>query len=314
MTVSSNTEFSLDSHAADIPVLQRIGVAGAGVIGTGVACAVATAGLSTVLFDVSANQLARASTSIRDLLRSLKLLRLGPSTVDPDEVLGRIQFANDISALAPTDFIVENVSEDLSLKLDLYRQLDALMSPSVVLAANTSVMSITRLASVTNHPGRVIGMHFMNPVPLRPMVEVVRGVHTSDATATRAAQFLQRLGKRHVVVHDAPGFVLNRVLMLMINESIFLLHEGTSTARDIDALFKGCCGHATGPLETADLIGLDTILASIQGLYESFADSKFRPCPLLARMVHAGLLGRKSGQGFYSYHTTLLDGTTPTEG
>ena len=168
-------------------------------------------------------------------------------------------------------------------------------------AANTSAIPITRIASLTRRPARVIGMHFMNPVPLKPVVEVIRGYYTADETVALAQGLLAGMGKEGVVVNDSPGFVSNRVLMLTINEAIFLLHEGVAAAEDVDKIFKGCFGHKMGPLETADLIGLDTILLSIEVLYESFNDSKYRPCPLLKKMVDAGLYGQKSGQGFYTY-------------
>lgn len=174
-----------------------------------------------------------------------------------------------------------------------------------MLAANTSAISITRIGSATKRPDRVIGMHFMNPVPLKPVVEVIPGHHTSDDTMARAKAVLALLGKEGIVVGDMPGFVSNRVLMLTINEAVFLVQDQVSNPTDIDRLFKTCFGHAMGPLATADLIGLDTILQSLEVLCESFDDSKFRPCPLLKKMVHAGLLGRKSGQGFHDYGTGL---------
>jgi 3-hydroxybutyryl-CoA dehydrogenase len=196
---------------------------------------------------------------------------------------------------------VENVVEKWPVKKDVYAQLDAICRPDVVFAANTSAISITRIGSATKRPSQVVGMHFMNPVPMKPMVEVIRGFHTSDASIAAAKQFLAGMGKDCIVVEDSPGFVSNRVLMLTVNEAVFLVHDKVASAADVDRIFKTCFGHKMGPLETADLIGLDTILYSIEVLYESFNDDKYRPCPLLKKMVDAGLHGRKSGRGFYNY-------------
>ena len=197
--------------------------------------------------------------------------------------------------------MVENSTEKWVIKKEIYPQLDAICPEQTVFAANTSCISITRIGSVTNRPDRIVGMHFMNPVPMKPTVEVIRGYHTSEETLATAKQFLAGMNKDGIVVNDSPGFVSNRVLMLTVNEAAFLLHEGVSNAKDVDDIFKKCFGHKMGPLETADLIGLDTILYSIEVLHESFADSKYRPCPLLQKMVDAGLYGRKSGSGFYTY-------------
>jgi 3-hydroxybutyryl-CoA dehydrogenase len=198
-------------------------------------------------------------------------------------------------------FVIENVTEKWEIKQKVYVQLDAICPKPCIFAANTSAIPITRLASVTRRAPKVIGMHFMNPVPLKPMVEVIRGVHTSDETVETAKNFLAQMGKECIIVNDSPGFVSNRVLMLAINEAIYLLQEQVASAEDVDRIFKTCFGHKMGPLETADLIGLDTVLYSIKVLYESFNDSKYRPCPLLKKMVDAGLYGQKSGQGFYTY-------------
>ena len=293
----------MEERIAPAGAIGTVGIVGAGVMGTGVAHAAAAAGLRAILVDVSADVLERARGTIRNDVRWATLLGKGRPAIGADDILSRVAFTDQLSALAGADFVVENVTEDLAIKHEVHASLDRICGPDVVIAANTSVLSITRLAAVTTRPERVVGIHFMNPVSTRPMVEVIRGFHTSAEALRRTDELLTRMSKRYVVVKDAPGFVLNRVLMLTVNEAIFLLHEGTASARDVDDLFKGCCGHAAGPLETADLIGLDTILASVQGLYESYADSKYRPCPLLATMVHAGLLGRKSGRGFYTYDT-----------
>jgi 3-hydroxybutyryl-CoA dehydrogenase len=203
--------------------------------------------------------------------------------------------------LDSADFVVENVTEKWDIKKEVYAQLDAICPERTVFAANTSAIPITRIASATKRAKNVIGMHFMNPVPMKSMVEVIRGYHTSDATIEIAKSFLAQMGKECIIVNDSPGFVSNRVLMLTINEAIFLLQERVASASDVDKIFKTCFGHKMGPLETADLIGLDTILLSIEVLYESFQDSKYRPCPLLKQMVEAGLYGQKSKQGFYVY-------------
>nr|MDP9121404.1 3-hydroxyacyl-CoA dehydrogenase family protein [Acidobacteriota bacterium] len=189
--------------------------------------------------------------------------------------------------------------------VQIYKSMLPHLRPNCLLASNTSSISITRLAASTDRPGQVLGMHFMNPVPMKPMVEVIRGHHTTDETLRTARQLLTQMGKDCIVVNDSPGFVSNRVLMLTVNEAVFLVADGVATAEQIDQLFKTCFGHKMGPLETADLIGLDTILYSIEVLYESFNDSKYRPCPLLKKMVDAGLHGRKNGKGFYDYGTSL---------
>ncbi|MCL7456332.1 3-hydroxyacyl-CoA dehydrogenase NAD-binding domain-containing protein [Micromonospora sp. MSM11] len=279
--------------------IETVGVVGAGVMGTGVSQALAEAGLSVVLVDLNTEILDRARREIGDGVRLRRLL--AGTGGNRTAVLERISWHTDLDALAEVDFVIENVTEDWAVKQPVYERLDEVCRPDTVLAANTSVIAITALGGLTRRPQAVLGMHFMNPVPLRPMVEVIRGHHTSDETVARGRFLLERLGKEAVVVADSPGFVSNRVLMLTINEAAFLLQERVADAAEIDRLFRGCFGHRMGPLETADLIGLDTIVQSIEGLHEAFADSKYRPCPLLRRMVQAGLHGRKSGAGFYSY-------------
>jgi len=201
--------------------------------------------------------------------------------------------------------VIENVTEKWEVKKKVHEQIDAVRRPDCVVAANTSAIPITKIASVTRDASRVVGMHFMNPVPLSSTVEVIRGYHTSDDTLARAKTLLASMNKEGIVVRDMPGFVSNRVLMLMINEAIWLVQDRVAPPEDVDKLFKSCFGHKMGPLETADLIGLDTILYSIEILYDSFNDSKYRPSPLLKEMVAAGLYGRKSGRGFYAYDDDL---------
>lgn len=281
--------------------LQTIGVIGAGVIGNSVAQDLAQTGHRVILLDISDDILARAEQTIRQNVRLFGLFRKGEKVETPDAVVGRITFSTDYSLLAGVPFVIENVTEKWEIKRKVYEQIDALCAGSAIFAANTSCLSITRIASATRRPAQVLGMHFMNPVPLKPVVEVVRGYHTSDGTIATAKELLAGMGKQGIVVNDVPGFVSNRVMMLAINEAIFLLQDQVASASDIDDIFKSCFGHKMGPLETADLIGLDTILLSVEALYESFNDDKFRPCPLLKKMVDAGLLGRKSGQGFFTY-------------
>ena len=282
--------------------IRRVGVIGAGVMGRGVAQAIAQAGYSVVLTDVSETHLDAARAGIREAVRFHKLLA-GNQTTNrpPEEVIASILFTTDRAPLGEVDYVVENVTERWGDKEPVYRMLDAVCPPSCILAANTSAIPITQIAAATRRPSRVVGMHFMNPVPIRPAVEVIRGYHTSEETLQVSIDLLASMGKKSIVVNDAPGFVSNRVLMLAINEALFLLQEQVATAEDIDRIFKECVGHRMGPLETADLIGLDTILLSLEVLFGQFNDPKFRPCPLLRRFVAAGLHGRKSGRGIFSY-------------
>lgn len=282
---------------------QVIGVVGAGVMGRGLAQDLAQTGHRVILLDVSDEVLGRAGEEIRRNVRFRGLLDKDKSrpAEKSEVVLGRITPTTDFGLLGRADFVIENVTERWDVKAEVYRRMDAACPPPCVFAANTSAIPITRLASLTARPARVIGMHFMNPVPQKKTVEVIRGYHTSDETLETARALLARMGKDCIVVNDSPGFVSNRVLMLTVNEAVFLLHERVAAAEEIDGIFKSCFGHKMGPLETADLIGLDTILLSLEVLYESFNDSKYRPCPLLRQMVDAGLWGRKSGQGFYHY-------------
>ncbi len=286
--------------------IKTVGVVGAGVMGVGVAQNLAQTGHRALLVDVSDEILERARGSIRQGLRFGQLFGKESGAAPREkasEVLARISFSTDLDTLAEADFVVENVIEKWPEKEPIYRRLDTICRPEVRFAANTSVISITKIGGATKRPDKVLGMHFMNPVPQKDTVEVIRGHHTSEETLGIARQFLAQMGKEGIVVNDVPGFVSNRVLMLTVNEAIFLVQDGVAPAEDIDRLFRSCFGHKMGPLETADLIGLDTILYSIEGLYEQFADSKFRPCPLLRKMVDAGLYGRKNGKGFYDYGT-----------
>ena len=281
--------------------LETIGVVGAGVMGRGLAQDLAHHGHKVLLIDVDERTLADAKTEIRQSLRAQRMMQKLGGSADTQTVLDRIQTSTHLHVLQSADFVIENVTEKWDVKKDIYRVIDECCPKHAVFAANTSAISITRIASLTTRTDKVLGMHFMNPVPMKKLVEVIRGFHTSEDTLATARQLLTGLGKDGVVVNDSPGFVSNRVLMLTVNEAAFLLHDGVSTAEDVDRIFRECFGHKMGPLETADLIGLDTILYSIEVLYESFNDDKYRPCPLLKKMVAAGLHGRKNGRGFYAY-------------
>jgi 3-hydroxybutyryl-CoA dehydrogenase len=281
--------------------IRNTGVVGAGVMGTGVAQALAQAGYCVVLIDSSEAALEKAKGEIYRGVRFHHFLRRGGEPQNPDEVSGRITFSQDLAALAQSDFVIENVTEAWAVKQPVYTAIDRICPEHCIFAADTSAIPITQIGGATNRPDRVLGMHFMNPVPLKDTVEVIRGFHTSEATLQAARKLLGSMGKEAIVVNDSPGFVSNRVLMLTVNEAIQLVHEGVASAEDVDKVFRQCFGHKMGPLETGDLIGLDTILLSLEVLQEQFGDPKFRPCPLLRKMVHAGLLGRKTGQGFYQY-------------
>ena len=281
---------------------KKVGVIGAGVMGTGVAQNLAQRGIQAVLIDLSEPVLTKARETIYNALRLAGMFRRDEApAIDPAQALALIEFTTDYARLADVDFVVENVVEKLAVKAEIYPQLDAACPPECIFAANTSAISITKLAGLTRRPDRVLGMHFMNPVPMKSLVEVIRGHHTSEDTLARGKAFLAQLGKEAVVVNDLPGFVSNRVLMLTVNEAIWLVQDQVAPAADVDKIFRSCFGHKMGPLETADLIGLDTILYSLDELHAAYGDPKFRRCPLLQKMVDAGLHGRKSGEGFYKY-------------
>tara|TARA_R110002050_G_scaffold62083_1_gene136793 strand:+ start:54 stop:929 length:876 start_codon:yes stop_codon:yes gene_type:complete len=285
--------------------LETIGVVGAGVMGTGVAQNLAQKGMRVILVDVAEPVLTKSRDKIGQSLRFAGMMGGAEedSAEEPEAIMARITTTTDYEALGAADFVVENTTEKWAIKAAVYPELDRICRPEVVFAVNTSAISITRVGGVTQRPAQVVGMHFMNPVPQKPLVEVIRAHHTSDATIATAQAFLAKMGKKGIVVQDFPGFVSNRVLMLTVNEAIFLVQDGVSTPADIDKIFVGCFGHKMGPLRTADLIGLDTILFSLDVLYESYNDPKYRPAPLLKKMVAAGLHGSKSGEGFFKHLT-----------
>lgn len=279
---------------------MKVGVVGAGVMGVGVSIAVVQKGMSVILVDINNELLDKAKREIEKNLRLLNFYSRETS-LNTESILESIEFTTDYGRLNQASFIVENTTEKWEIKESVYKKLNALKNEECVIAANTSAISITKLGKVMNNPERVIGMHFMNPVPLKPAVEVIKGYYTSQKTIDASFEFLKAINKEGILVNDSPGFVSNRVLMLTINEAIFLLHEQVASSSKVDEIFKKCFGHKMGPLETADLIGLDTILLSLEVLYDSYLDSKYRPCPLLRKMVDAGNYGRKSGKGFYEY-------------
>jgi len=281
--------------------IQTVGVVGGGVMGVGVAHNLVQTGHNVILIDISDAILEHAKEEITRNMRLQRMLAKKREQESIDTLIQRITFTQDYGLFTDVDFVIENATEKWDIKKKIYEQIDAICPRDVIFAVNTSAISITRVGSATTRPQRVIGTHFMNPVPMKNTVEVIRGYHTSEETIATTRALLASMGKEGIVVNDMLGFVSNRVLMLTVNEAIYLVQDQVATAEEVDRVFKSCFGHPMGPLETADLIGLDTILYSVDVLYESYNDSKYRPCPLLKKMVDAGLYGRKSGQGFYTY-------------
>jgi 3-hydroxybutyryl-CoA dehydrogenase len=280
--------------------VKTVGVIGAGTMGNGIAQVFAQSGFSVMLVDIAKPMLERARASIeKSLARFVDKNKL--SAPDRDATLARLTTTTAIDRLTVADFVVEAIVEQAEAKGALFTSLDAIIRPEVIFASNTSSISITVIGAATKRPDKVLGMHFMNPVPLMPLVELIRGQRTSADSMRTASDLAVALGKTPIEAADYPGFIANRILMPMINEAIYALMEGVGTAEAIDGVMKLGMNHPMGPLTLADFIGLDVCLAILNVLHDGFGDPKYRPCPLLRRMVAAGLLGRKSGQGFYTY-------------
>ncbi len=280
--------------------IRRLGVIGAGQMGSGIAHVAAAAGFEVVLNDLSAERLNAGLATINGTMTRL-VKKGGMTEEDRADALSRITTADSYDALGDCDLVIEAATENEAVKRKIFSTLCASLKPSTLLASNTSSISITRLASVTDRPERFIGIHFMNPVPRMQLVELIRGIQTVPATFEAAKGFIDRLGKTSTVSEDFPAFIVNRILLPMINEAVYVLHEGVGSVEAIDTAMKLGANHPMGPLQLADFIGLDTCLAVMQVLYEGLADSKYRPCPLLVKYVEAGWLGRKTQRGFYDY-------------
>jgi 3-hydroxybutyryl-CoA dehydrogenase len=280
--------------------MKNVVVIGGGTMGNGIAHTAAASGLEVSLVDVNDGILQRALTTITANLQ--RGVDRGKMTAEQrDAVVSRIRTTTDMESIADADIVIEAIIESLDAKTQLFAKLDAITKPETILASNTSSISITKIASATKRPDKVIGMHFMNPVPIMTLVEVIRGIATSDETWRKVEELAGRMGKTAIEVNDYPGFISNRVLMPMINEAIFTLYEGVATREAIDGVMKLGMNHPMGPLTLADFIGLDVCLAILRVLEQGFGDPKYRPCPLLVKMVDAGWLGKKTGRGFYSY-------------
>jgi len=281
-------------------VLKKIGIIGAGQMGSGIAHVCALAGFDVVLNDVSADRVKSGLATINgNMARQVSSEKI--TEADRQAALKRISPASDLDGLADSDLVIEAATENEAVKNDIFDRLRSTLKPGALLATNTSSISITRLAAATDRPEQFIGVHFMNPVPVMELVELIRGIATADETFDATQDFVKRLGKTSVLSEDFPAFIVNRILLPMINEAIYTLHEGVATVEAIDAAMRLGAHHPMGPLQLADFIGLDTCLSIMQVLHEGLADSKYRPCPLLVKYVEAGWLGRKTRRGFYDY-------------
>ena len=282
-------------------IIQSVGVIGSGVMGGGLAQSLAQTGHDVVLMDSKNSALERVKENFVKNIRLQRMFVKYQSNESPEDILERITFTTQSDDLAAVDYLIENVTEKWNIKKDVFQHIDKICKDTCVFASNTSAIPIARLATATNRPDKVIGLHFMNPVPLKPTVEMITSQYASKQTIEASQQLLHQMKKDWIMVNDSPGFVSNRVLMLTINEAIYLVQEKVAPPQEIDKVFKSCFGNKMGPLETADLIGLDTILLSLDVLLEALKNDKFTPCTLLKEMVDKGKLGRKSGQGFFKY-------------
>ena len=290
-----------EAAAAPTPEIRRIGIIGAGQMGRGIAHVCALAGLGVVLSDVSADTLSTAREAVeRSLSRQVARGRIREE--DKAAAVARISATSDYAAFGDCDMVIEAATEKEDVKREIFKKLVPMLKPVALIASNTSSISITRLAAATDRPGKFIGMHFMNPVPVMNLVELIRGIATDEATFAAARDLALKLGKTPVAAEDFPAFMVNRILLPMINEAVYALYEGVGSVEAIDTAMKLGANHPMGPLELADFIGLDTCLSIMQVLYEGLADSKYRPCPLLVKYVEAGRIGRKTSRGFYDYH------------
>jgi len=280
--------------------MKKVGVLGAGTMGSGIAQVIAQGGYQVILRDIKEEYVEKGLKGInKNLKRSVKKERITQDKMD--QTLANIDTTTEVSDLADVDLVIEAVNEDMELKKKIFKELDEVTKDDAILASNTSALSITEIATVTERPDKVVGVHFFNPVPVMKLVELIKSITTSDEAFEKVESLVKELGKSPVEVNEAPGFVVNRILVPMINEAAFLLNEGVASAEDIDTAMKLGANHPIGPLALGDMIGLDVCLAIMETLYDEFGDSKYRPCPLLKKKVRANQLGRKTGEGFYSY-------------